>query len=245
MTKPIVLVASCTKEIGLFTFDGVGRIYSEAVAELSQCQPVLVPVGAGTADVSSLLQFADGLLLTGSYSNLHPSRYGVEEPILPDCLDEDRDALALPLLKAAFENRKPIFAICRGFQEINVAFGGTLHQAVHQVAGMLDHREPTDRGVEAMFEPAHPISIRGHLQAWLGTSEIEVNSLHGQGIAKLADVLAPEAVAPDGLVEAVRHRDDSRFCFGVQWHPEWRPHENTVSRTLFREFGRAVRDIRL
>jgi putative glutamine amidotransferase len=160
---------------------------------------------------------------------------------MEDRLDPVRDALTLPLIRAAIERKKPLFAICRGFQELNVALGGSLHQAVHALNGHKDHRARADLPFEEMYGPVHPVTLRGQLRDWIGRDEIMVNSLHWQGIARLADGLKPEAFADDGLIEAVRGPDEAGFCLGVQWHPEWAAKFNPISTVLFRRFGEAAR----
>lgn len=241
MSRPIVVIPSCTKFIDGQNYDAVGRKYSAAVAEAAGCQPLLAPLGPSMADVGAVLDIADAILLSGSLSNVAPERYGsTEPPVKPDALDPARDALTLPLIRAAIDKKIPLFAICRGFQELNVALGGTLHQAVHDVDGLNDHREPADDDMDVKFNDAHPVSLRGRLRDWIGRDEIVVNSLHGQGIARLADGLIPEAFAKDGLIEAVRGPDGHPFVLGVQWHPEWNPVANPVSLSLFRRFGKAA-----
>jgi putative glutamine amidotransferase len=242
MSRPIVVIPACSKMIDGHPFDAVGRKYSKAVAEVAECQPLLVPVGPGMTDVASILEVADAILLSGSASNVDPDHYGKEAPIKPDALDPSRDAVTLPLIRAAIERKTPLFAICRGLQELNVALGGTLHQAVHEVNGHKDHRARPEAPFEEAYGPIHPVTLRGKLRDWIGKDEIMVNSLHWQGIARLAEGLKAEAFAADGLVEAVRGPDDEAFCLGVQWHPEWGAKGNPVSTSLFRRFGAAARD---
>ncbi|HEX2447474.1 MAG TPA: gamma-glutamyl-gamma-aminobutyrate hydrolase family protein [Methyloceanibacter sp.] len=241
MSRPIVVIPACTKVIEADVFDAVGRKYSTAIAEVAECQPLLVPVGAGLADIGSILEIADAILLSGSRSNVAPEHYGEETPLLPERLDHLRDALTLPLIRAAVERKTPLFAICRGFQELNVALGGSLYQAVHDVNGHKDHRAKPDVSLDEAYGPIHPVRLSGKLRDWVGSDEIMVNSLHWQGVARLADGLKPEAFAEDGLVEAVRGPDDSAFCLGVQWHPEWGAKSNPVSTVLFRRFGAAAK----
>jgi putative glutamine amidotransferase len=239
MSRPIVVIPTCTKLIDGDVFDAVGRKYATAVAEVAECQPLLVP--AGMADIATLLEIADAILLSGSPSNVAPQHYGDEAPLLEDRLDPVRDALTLPLIRAAVERKKPLFAICRGFQELNVALGGSLHQAVHAVDGHKDHRARSELPFEERYGPMHPVTLSGRLRDWIGSDEIMVNSLHWQGIARIADGLKPEAFAEDGLIEAVRGPDEAAFCLGVQWHPEWAAKSNPVSTVLFRRFGAAAR----
>ncbi len=243
MSRPVVVIPACTTLIEGYVFDAVGRKYTTAVAEIAECQPLLIPVGPGISDIGSILEVADAILLPGSRSNVAPEHYGEETPIIPDALDPLRDALTLPLIRAAVERKKPLFAICRGFQELNVALGGTLHQAVHDVNGHKDHRAREELPLEEMYGPVHVVSLRGKLRDWAGSDRVLVNSLHWQGIARLADGLRPEAFAEDGLVEAARGPDDASFCLGVQWHPEWGVKMNPVSASLFRHFGAAARGI--
>ena len=241
MSRPIVVIPACTKMIDGHPFDAVGRKYSSAVAEVAECQPLLVPVGPGMTDIGTVLEIADAVLLSGSISNVAPEHYGKEEPIIPERLDPLRDAVTLPLIRAAIEKKTPLFAICRGFQELNVALGGSLYQAVHQVNGHKDHRARPELPPEEAYGPIHPVSLRGKLRDWVGSDQIMVNSLHWQGIARLAKGLKAEGFAADGLIEAVRGPDDTAFCLGVQWHPEWGAKGNPVSVSLFRRFGDAAR----
>jgi len=157
--------------------------------------------------------------------------------------DEHRDATAIPLLKAAIDAGKPVFCICRGFQELNVAFGGTLHQHVHEVSGRHDHRETKDAPLDEQYGPAHPVQVEagGLLSELIRERTFSVNSLHSQGIDKLAPALRVEAVAPDGQIEAVSMPAAKGFLFGVQWHPEWNWSANPVSRAIYAAFGRALR----
>lgn len=203
--------------------------------------PLVVPALGGQADIEAVLAVADGVMLTGSTSNVDAALYGqpLHDPSLP--LDPARDATTLPLLRAAIGRGVPLFGICRGFQEMNVALGGTLHQAVHEVPGMMDHRERPGAPLEVQYGPAHRVRLAegGFLSGLLGVRETTVNSLHGQGIDRLAPGLTVEAVADDGLVEAYTVRDAAAFALAVQWHPEWQATANAVSMKLFHAFGLA------
>lgn len=244
MSRPVVIIPCDTKVIDGLTFDAVGRKYSAAVAEVAECQPLLAPLGPSMLDMGALLDIADGILLSGAVSNVHPSHYGLNEPPLSEkALDPERDSLTLALTREALHRKVPLFAICRGFQELNVALGGTLDQAVHAVDGRNDHRERSDIAIEERFGPSHPVTLSGTLRNWVGEDEIIVNSLHWQGINKLAPSLTPEAHAKDGLIEAVRGPSDHPFLFGVQWHPEWQAKNNKASVEIFRRFGDAVRKL--
>lgn len=241
MSRPIVIIPADTKVIETLTFDAVGRKYSAAVAEVAQCQPLLVPLEAALVDIAAILEIADGILLSGSVSNVHPRHYGTDAPLRPETMDDARDAVTLPLIRSAIEKKVPLFAICRGFQELNVAMGGSLHQAVQDQPGLNDHRERPVPDMGDRFGPSHSIRLEGELRDWVGKENVIVNSLHGQGIQRLADGLRARAFAEDGLVEAVLGPQDHPFCLGVQWHPEWKASANPVSVSLFHRFGDAVR----
>jgi putative glutamine amidotransferase len=205
--------------------------------------PLVVPALGGQADIDAVLSVADGVMLTGATSNVDAALYGqpVRDPSLPQ--DPARDATTLPLLRAALARGIPLFGICRGFQEINVALGGTLHQAVQEVPGMMDHRERPGDPLDVRYGPSHRVRLveGGLLAGLLDARDIMVNSLHGQGIAQLAPGLAVEAVADDGLVEAYTVTDAAAFTLAVQWHPEWQITGNAVSMKMFHAFGLACR----
>jgi putative glutamine amidotransferase len=235
--KPVVLVPACNRVLGQHPYHVVGRKYIEAV-RLAGCQPLVVP-SAGIDEIDALLDLADGVFLTGSPSNVHPSHFGegVHDTSLP--LDADRDGWTLPLIPRALERGIPLLAVCRGLQEVNVALGGSLYQAVQEVPGRLDHRDADDAPLEVQYGLAHELTVLpgGRLADVLGAGRIEVNSLHGQGVNRLAQGLRVEAVAPDGLVEAFSLDAASGFNLCVQWHPEWQAESNPVSMRLFRAFG--------
>ena len=213
--------------------------YVVALRDGAGALPLLIPCTDAPLPVGDVLAAVDGLLFTGSPSNVAPHRYG--GPARSMQLDEARDATALPLLLAAIAAGKPVLAICRGFQELNVVLGGTLHQAVHELPGMLDHRAKGDT-TEAEYALAHDVAISpgGMLARLADMTKAGVNSLHHQGIDRLADGLRVEACAPDRLVEAVSLPGASGFLLGVQWHPEWRWAENRLSRAIFAGFGAAL-----
>jgi len=233
--------------IGSHPFHVAGRKYVDAV-RLAECQPLVVPI-AQADELDDLLDLADGVLLTGSQSNVHPSRFGeaVHDESLP--LDPHRDDWVLPLIPRALERGLPLFAICRGFQETNVALGGSLHQAVQVLAGKQDHRAPKDAAAEVQYGPAHDVIVQpggaleplleGLLEERDGGRRIRVNSVHGQGANRLAAGLRIEALAPDGLVEAFSVPAAHGFNLAVQWHPEWQAADNPVSMRLLRAFGQA------
>ena len=242
MQKPRVLVPVDNRQVGEHPFHIVGKKYIDAV-RLAGCLPLIVP-NASPQELQEWLDMADGVFLTGSPSNVHPSHFdeAVHNPDLP--LDTERDAWTLPLIPQALERGLPLFAICRGFQETNVALGGSLHQAVQEQPGLNDHRDPKDVALEVAYGERHAVQVLpgGRLEALLGQSQIQVNSLHGQGVHELAPGLRTEAVAPDGLVEAFSVEGARGFSLCVQWHPEWRAASNPVSMALLNAFGQACRD---
>ena len=241
--KPVVLIPADVKQIGEHPFHAVGQKYILAVAEAAGALPLLVPAISDHMDIEELLAMADGVMLTGSPSNVHPSHFGqsVLNPALP--LDTARDALTLKLIRATVNAGVPLLAICRGYQELNVAFGGSLHQAVQEVADLNDHREAKDLPLDMQYAVAHSVKLvaNGKLENILGVNEIMVNSLHGQGINRLGAGLSAEAFALDGLVEAVRVEEAATFAIGVQWHPEWKVLENPHYLAIFKAFGEACR----
>ncbi len=239
---PLVGVPTDRKIIGPHPFLAVGEKYVRAVIDGADCLPTLIPGLEPPLPPAELLRGLDGLLLTGSHSNIEPHHYS-DEPSYPGNLhDPARDATNLALIPLAIELDLPILAICRGFQEVNVALGGRLHQKVHEVPGFDDHRENTDDDLDKQYAPQHVIRLRpgGLLAAIASAQFVEVNSLHGQGIARLGEGLEIEATAPDGLIEAYR-RPASTFLLAVQWHPEWRVRENPFYHGIFRAFGDACR----
>jgi putative glutamine amidotransferase len=241
--KPIVLIPADVKQIGEHSFHAVGQKYILAVAEAAGALPLLVPAISSHIEMDELLAMADGVLLTGSVSNLHPSHFGqaVHDTSLP--LDPARDALTLNLIRATIDAGIPLLAICRGFQELNVAFGGSLHQAVQEVAGLNDHRETKDLPIETQYAVSHSVMLSegGRLANILGADKMMVNSIHGQGVDRLGADLVVEAHAPDGLVEAVRVESAKTFALGVQWHPEWKVMENPHYLAIFKAFGDACK----
>ena len=241
MRRPIVIVPACTREIGEHPYHAVQYKYIDAVVQGASCAPLIVPALGDAFDLETVLGNADGIMLTGSASNVHASHYeqDVLDPALP--LDPARDATTLPLIRAALKRGVPIFAICRGFQEMNVALGGSLHQAVQEVAGMMDHRENPEDTLDNQYGPKHPIElVPGGLMSRIlgGVDEIIVNSLHGQGIDRLGAGIAIEATAHDGLIEAFSV-PSVPFALALQWHPEWRLLQNPDSIKLFGAFGQA------
>lgn len=249
--KPLVILPCDVKQVGIHPFHCVGEKYVNAVAHGADSWPLLLPAfGAGVdlepltghVDLDQLLASVDGVFLPGSHSNVAPAEYGAaDDPAM--AMDLQRDAATLGLIRRAIALGVPLLAVCRGLQELNVALGGTLHPAVHEQPGMLDHREETSQPRHVQYAPRHPVDLveGGRLHRLLGTRRIRVNSLHGQGLRDLAPGLVVEGRAPDGLVEAVSMPDAEGFLLGVQWHPEWDWRNDRCSVALFGEFGRALR----
>ena len=242
--KPVVLIPADVKHLGEHPVHMAGQKYIMAVSQAAGGLPLVVPAIADQLDIAALLAIADGILLTGAVSNVHPSHFGQEIHNLSLPLDTARDALTLALIRAAVAAKVPLLAICRGFQEMNVAFGGSLHQAVHEASGLNDHREAKDLPLEMQYAPAHTIKLvaNGKLAKIIGNTEILVNSLHGQGLDRLGLGLVAEAHAPDGLIEAVSVECAAAFALGVQWHPEWKVMESPTSLAIFQAFGDACRE---
>ncbi len=219
--------------------------YITAIRDGAGALPLLIPSTDTPLAVDEVLAAVDGLLFTGAPSNVSPSLYGAA-PRAGTELDAARDSTTLPLLKAAIARGVPVLAICRGFQELNVAMGGTLHQHLHEIPGRLDHREPQNTSRDQEYAAAHAVRLApgGRLASLSGLGEAMVNSLHHQGVDRLAPELKAEATAPDGQIEAVSMPQAPGFLLGVQWHPEWRWAEDALSRALFAAFGDAMRQRR-
>jgi putative glutamine amidotransferase len=240
--RPLIGIPADRRMLGKHPFHLVGEKYARAVLDAAGAAPLLIPALAEELRFDELLDRLDGLVFTGSASNVEPYRYQ-GPPSAPGTLhDPARDATTLPLIRKAVEAGVPVFGICRGFQEMNVAFGGTLHQKVHEVPGHLDHRDDESQPLEVQYGPAHDVTLEpdGLLRALASSDQVTVNSLHSQGIDRLGAELAVEARAPDGLVEAFRVRAARRFALAVQWHPEWQVMSNPFSRALFAAFGQAA-----
>lgn len=227
---------------GPHPFLAAGEKYVRAVVEAAGAQPVLLPSLQPPLDAGAWLQRLDGLLLTGAVSNVEPHHYSDEPSWEGNPHDPARDATSLALIPQALARGLPVLAICRGLQEVNVALGGRLHQRVHEVPGLADHREDRSAPLDIQYGPAHPVQLQpgGWLAAMSDTAQVQVNSLHGQGIATLAAGLVVEAAAPDGLIEAFRGPGPG-FLLAVQWHPEWRVTQHPFYRAIFQAFGEACR----
>lgn len=241
--KPLIGVPADTREVEGKPFHAVGDKYVRAVALASDGLPFMLPAFGALYELTGLVQRLDGLMLTGSLSNVHPDRYGAAPGEVYEPYDRERDDTTLPLIQEALAQEVPLLAICRGFQELNVALGGSLHPAVHELPDRLDHRAPEHEDPDVKYGPVHEVSLTaGGLFARLaGTERLMVNSLHRQAIDRIAGSLTVEGVAPDGTIEAVSVRDAGAFALAVQWHPEYKVLENDFSRRLFGAFGEAAR----
>jgi putative glutamine amidotransferase len=239
---PLVGVPCCARELNQHPFHVVGDKYVRAVAEAAGAVPLAIPALAAAIDADHIAGRHDGNLVNGSPSNVEPHHYDGPPSRAGTLHDPARDAMTLPLIRAALAHDVPVLAICRGIQELNVALGGTLHQNVHEVPGRRDHRSRKELSVAGRYaHDQHVVSLApdGLLRGLAGADEVWVNSLHAQGIDRLAPGLAVEAVAPDGQVEAVRLPGKS-FVLGVQWHPEYAVLRHEFSRALFAAFGAAA-----
>ena len=240
---PVVGLPADRKFIDPHYFHCVGEKYLTAVVDTLGALPLIIPALSGGLPLRRLVATLDGLLLTGAHSNIEPRHYGGAEPDPESPADPHRDATNLALIPLALQAGVPILGICRGLQELNVALGGTLHPKVHDVAGYHDHREPDSEQLDIQYGPQHDILPEpGGLLAELAAGRsLQVNSLHGQGIDRLADGLIVEARAPDGLIEAIRLDTDQPFALAVQWHPEWQVRDNPFYTAIFERFGVACR----
>jgi putative glutamine amidotransferase len=243
--KPLVGVTADRTMMGSHPSHVTGEKYIAAIVDGSDALAMLLPALGAKQATEDVLAAVDGLLFTGAYSNVEPHHYGGDASAPGTLHDPARDATTLPLMRAAIDAGVPVLAICRGFQEMNVVFGGTLHQSVHAVEGFNDHRENKDDVLDVQYGPSHAVRLTsgGTLSRLAGGAlEARVNSLHGQGVERLGDGLQVEAVAPDGLIEAISVKDAPAFALGLQWHPEWKQADDPLSNAIFRAFGAACRD---
>ena len=234
----IVGIPACNRDINGLIQHATPARYGAAVIGGAGAIPILLPPeGEGLVAVLDRL---DGLLLSGSGSNVEPHRYGVAQSLTPDRHDPLRDGTTLPLIRAAVARGLPVLAICRGIQELNVALGGSLFQQVQELPGRMDHRGGPGTP-DYRYRPKHTVRLTGHLARLLGKAEIETNSSHEQAVDRPGEGLLVEGIASDGTIEAVRVASAPGWAFGVQWHPEWRYAENPDSVAIFRAFGDACR----
>ena len=240
---PIVGISCNLKVDGRFRHHATGEGNVVAVLDAAGALPLLIPALGDRLGPAAVLDAVDGIMLTGGVSNIEPHHYGQEPAPGEDVRDPGRDALSFALVRGAIREGVPLLGVCRGIQEMNVALGGTLHQRLHEVPGRHDHRRNREIAFEDSIAPRERLRlVRGGLLAsWLGEDEAVVNSLHGQGIDRLAPTLAVEALAVDGTIEAISARDAPAFAVGVQWHVEIKALEHTLNRAILEAFGDAVR----
>lgn len=241
--RPLVAIVSDRRMQGEHPFHMVGEKYFQALMHGAGAYGVALPSTDDDFHASSVIEQFDGLFLPGSPSDVEPGRYNAEATDPNSWHDRHRDAAVFDLIPAAVEAGMPLFAVCRGLQEVNVAFGGTLHQKIREVPGLMNHREDPDAPLEEQYAPAHPVAFTsgGLLHHITNRTSAEVNSLHRQGVENLGDGLVVEAVAEDGLIEAFTVRTAPGFTLAVQWHPEWKVKENPISMQLYGAFGDAMR----
>lgn len=243
MTKPVVAVSTDVRAFENYVWHAAPRQYIDAVIEGADVTPLLVPSFGDRLDLDAILDRVDGVMLTGSKSNVHPALYGGEATEANGPYDEARDSTTLPLIRLALERGVPLLAICRGIQELNVALGGTLATEIQDLPGRSDHRAPVSDNQDERFAIRQAVSIRPGtcLAGVFGAGELRVNSVHRQAIDRLGNRLEVEAVAEDGTVEAVAVTGARAFAVGVQWHPEYWVRSDSASRRIFQAFGEAAR----
>ena len=250
MSKPIVGVIGTSDTIERrFPIQFVGEKNLRAVCDVAHALPLMFAGLPDVTDIGSLLNAVDGVLLTGARANVHPTFFDVEPNEKHEPYDEDRDQVALELTRACVAMGKAVFGVCRGIQEMNVAFGGTLHPEIRELPGRMNHRAPRlENGdihpdPEVVFAERHEVNFvaGGVFANFYGTEQIHVNSLHGQGIEEPGERVVVEGVAEDSTIEAIRIDGASGFALGVQWHAEYDPQTNPINRVLFERFGEALR----
>ncbi len=222
-----------------YDVQGTGEMNITAISEVCNCVSLIIPSMPSNASIRELLTTFDGFLLTGARPNVHPSFYGQKETPAHGSFDLNRDNISIPLIRASVDLKKPILGICRGFQEFNVAFGGTLHPEIRDIPGRINHRMPPNGTLEEKFAYRHKINFSkgGKFEKLFESNEVIVNSLHGQGIDIIGDKVIVDGYAPDGTPEAIYIEDAESFALAVQWHPEWNANKDPVSKCLFEAFS--------
>jgi len=247
--RPVVgVIGSAHLVEGKFTAQRVGERNLRAVAEVAGALPLMFAGTPEITDIGALLDTVDGILLTGARANVHPSHFGHDEHPKHEPYDRGRDALALAVVEASVARGVPLFGICRGFQEMNVAFGGSLHPEIRELPGRMNHRMPrlangeVHPDLEVVFADRHEVRLTsgGVFAKLLGVESIRVNSLHGQGILEPGKRIVIEGIAEDGTYEAIRIAEAPGFALGVQWHAEHEAQRNPINRKLFEAFGAAL-----
>ena len=242
--KPLVgIIGNSSLINGEYLAQSCGVYNIEAIAQVADALPLVVPSHPDKVSVADLINTFDGFVLPGGRPNVHPEEYGEEETPAHGTFNRDRDRLVQPLIRAAVDAGIPILGLCLGFQEINVAFGGTLYPEIRELPGRMNHRMPPDGTIEEKFALRHEIELveGGVFAEIFGSTRVMTNSLHGQGIKRPGERIIIEGHAPDGTPEAIRVKDAPNFALGVQWHAEYKAADDPVSRPLFQAFGRALR----
>jgi putative glutamine amidotransferase len=241
--RPLVGLPADTYEKDGFFYHSLGDKYVRALTDVADVEAVMIPNVIDADNLDGLLHHFDGVLMTGAVSNVHPPHYGEEPTEDHEPYDHHRDAITLKLIQRVIDRGIPLFCVCRGFQELNVAMGGSLETELQRGEGRLDHRAPKSDDIDVRYAPRHSISVNkgGLLHHMLGKTETMVNTIHRQGIKKLGNGLNVEATAPDGIIEAVSVKGAKAFAFATQWHPEFKAAQNPDSVKLFNAFGDAVR----
>ncbi|MEM7596560.1 MAG: gamma-glutamyl-gamma-aminobutyrate hydrolase family protein [Pseudomonadota bacterium] len=244
MSRPVIgIIGNSYLLEGDYPVHAGGTMNSAAVATVADCIPFIVPSDPAHLSVDELLETCDGFLLTGGRPNVHPEEYGEAETEAHGAFDRARDAITLPLVRKCVERGQPFFGVCRGFQEVNVALGGTLHPEIRDLPGRDNHRMPPDGTIEEKFALRHSVRFTsgGPFARLMGTDEVMTNTLHGQGIVEPGEGIVIDGRAPDGTPEAIYVKDAPGFTLSVQWHPEYNAAVDPVSRVLFHHFGEAAR----
>ncbi len=244
MVRPIVgVIGNCYMISDRFQAHASSFFSSEAVSRVADCLPVIVPCDPELVEIEELMARFDGFLFTGGRTNVHSEEYGHEPTEAHGEFDRARDRITLPLIRALTERGQPYLGVCRGFQEVNVAFGGTLHPEIRDIPGRMNHRMPPDGKLEEIFELRQRVTftLGGVFHRLFGAREVVTNTLHGQGILDPGDRIVIEGLADDSTPEALYVKDAPGFTLSVQWHPEFNAHEDPVSGKLFNAFGDAVR----
>ncbi|MBY8976552.1 gamma-glutamyl-gamma-aminobutyrate hydrolase family protein [Rhodobacteraceae bacterium NNCM2] len=249
MSRPIVGVVGNARVLEpCFPVQMVGEHGLHAIADIAGATPLMIPSLPSAVEISAVLDLIDGLVALGARANVHPNRFGEADHPAYEPYDEGRDGVALPLIEACIAKGKPVFGICRGFQEMNVAFGGTLHPEIRDLPGRINHRMPRLENGEihpdpdVIFADRHDVHLTpgGTVAGWMGRETIRVNSLHGQGVLQPGPRVVVEGVADDTTIEVIRIAEAPSFAIGVQWHAEYDPHTNPVNRVLFEAYGAAL-----
>lgn len=244
MSRPVIGIIGNSHLINdQYPAHSSGTMNACAVSQAAGCLPLIIPSDPSIVSIPELLDTCDGFLLTGGRPNVHPEEYGEAETPAHGTFDRDRDAIALPLVRACVERGQPVFGVCRGFQEVNVAMGGSLYPEIRDLPGRDNHRMPPDGTLEEKFALRHVVTFveGGPFHRLMGAQEVMTNTLHGQGIKRPGQRIVIDGTAPDGTPEAIYVEGAPGFTLSVQWHPEWNAATDPVSRPLFTAFGDAAR----